>query len=227
MRSWGWRIPFLASVVLIGIGLYVRVSLAETPAFQQLAARRATARVPVWELLRRQGRTVLLATGATVLGFMMVFLVTSYVLAYGAAQLHLPAKIMIYLAMLSYAMVAIGLPAIGSASDRWGRRRVCLIACWLAAGWAYPFVVLLGSAEPMLILVAFTVALAIGILALVTMGAYLPELFGAQVRYTGAAVSFNLARLIDGGPVPTALSSLPENAPPTAFSGLSGVSQLE
>jgi hypothetical protein len=102
-------------------------------------------------------------------------------------------------------------------------------------------VVLLGSAEPMLILVAFTVALAIGILALVTMGAYLPELFGAQVRYTGAAVSFNLAGLICGGLVPiaatalsahpgppwpvtiltlatltaTCLSSLPETAPPT------------
>jgi MFS family permease len=255
VRSWGWRISFLASVVLIGIGLYVRVSLAETPAFRQLAARRATVRVPVWELLRHQGRTVLLATGATVLGFAMVFLVTSYGLAYGAAQLHLPAKIMIYLAMLSYAMVAIGLPAIGSASDRWGRRRVCLIACWLAAGWAYPFVVLLGSTEPMLILVAFTIALAIGILALVTMGAYLPELFGAQVRYTGTAVSLNLAGLIGGGLVPlaatalsahpgppwpvtililtlatvtaTCLSSLPETAPPTAFSGLSGVSQLE
>lgn len=101
MRSWGWRIPFLASVVLIGIGLYVRVSLAETPAFRQLAARRATVRVPVWELLRHQGRAVLLATGATVLGFAMVFLVTSYGLACGAARLHLPAKIMIYLAMLS------------------------------------------------------------------------------------------------------------------------------
>jgi MFS family permease len=106
-----------------------------------------------------------------------------------------------------------GLPAIGSASDRWGRRRVCLIACWLAAGWAYPFVVLLGSAEPMLILVAFTVALAIGILALVTMGAYLPELFGAHLI---------LATL-----TATCLSSFPETAPPTAFGGLSGVSQLE
>lgn len=254
LRSWGWRIPFLASVVLIAIGLYVRVSLAETPAFRQLAARGGTVRVPVWELLRNRWPTVLLAAGATVLGFAMVFLVTSYGLAYGAAQLHLPLQTMIYLVMLSYGTLALALPAIGSASDRWGRRRICLISCGLAAGWAYPFVVLLGSAEPVLILVAFTGALAIGLLGVVTLGAYLPELFDTRVRYTGAAVSFNLAGLIGGGLVPiaaTALSTnpgppwpvaplilalaalgfsclffLPETAPLPASSGLRGVSEL-
>lgn len=255
LRAWGWRIPFLASVVLIAIGLYVRVTLAETPAFRQLAARGGTVRVPVWELMRHRWPTVLLTAGATVLGMAMVFLVTIYGLAYGAGQLHLPMQTMIYLAMLSYGMVALVLPAIGSASDRWGRRRICLIASGLAAGWAYPFVVLLGSAEPLRILVAFTVALAIGILTLVTMGAYLPELFGTSVRYTGAAVSFNLAGLIGGGLVPIAaaalsahpgtpwpiaavilalavvalacLSALPETAPVGALRGLSRVSELE
>ncbi|MGH3763611.1 MAG: MFS transporter [Pseudonocardiaceae bacterium] len=208
LRAWGWRIPFLASIALIAIGLYVRVSLTETPAFRELAARRGTVRVPVWKLMRQRWRTVLLAAGATVLGFAMVFLVTSYGLAYGASQLHLPMQTMIYLAMLSYGMVALGLPAIGAASDRWGRRRICLIACGLAAGWAYPFVVLLGSAEPTLILVAFTLSLAIGILALVTMGAYLPELFDTEVRYTGAALTFNLAGLVGGGLVPIAATAL-------------------
>jgi MFS family permease len=212
LRAWGWRIPFLASMVLIAIGLYVRVSLAETPAFRHLVARGGTVRVPVRDLLRHRWPTVLLAVGATVLGFALVFLVTSYGLAYGAAQLHLPLQTMIYLAMLSYGTVALGLPAIGSACDRWGRRRVCLIASGLAAGWAYPFVALLASGQPILILVAFTVSLAIGLLALVTMGAYLPELFDTQVRYTGAAISFNLAGLLGGGLVPLAATAL--SAPP-------------
>lgn len=208
LRAWGWRIPFLASVVLIGIGLYVRVALAETPAFRQIAARGDTLRLPVRELLRSRWNTVLLATGATVLGFAMVFLVTSYGLAYGATHLHLPTRTLIYLVMLSYGMVALVLPIIGSASDRWGRRRVCLIASGLAAGWAYPFVLLLGSGEPVLILVAFTAALALGILALVAMGAYLAELFATPVRFTGAAVSFNLAGLFGAGLVPIAATAL-------------------
>lgn len=217
LRAWGWRIPFLASVVLIALGLYVRVSLAETPAFRHLVARGGTVRIPVRDLLRHRWPTVLFAVGATVLGFALVFLVTSYGLAYGGAQLHLPLQTMIYLAMLSYATVALGLPAIGSACDRWGRRRICLIASGLAAGWAYPFVALLGSGQPILILIAFTVSLAIGLLELVTMGAYLPELFDTQVRYTGAAISFNLAGLLGAGLVPlaaTALSAHPGTGAP-------------
>ncbi|MGH3546791.1 MAG: MFS transporter [Pseudonocardiaceae bacterium] len=214
LRAWGWRVPFLASVVLIAIGVYVRVSLAETPVFQRLAARGGTVRVPVWEVVRYRCRTVLLAAGATVLGFAMVFLVTSYGLAYGASQLHLPMQTMICLAMLSYGMVALVVPTIGATSDRWGRRRICLIACGLAAGWAYPFVVLLGSAEPFLILVAFTIALAIGIVALVTMGAYLPELFDTRVRYTGAALTYNLAGLVGGGLVPIAATALSTDSGP-------------
>lgn len=211
-RSWGWRVPFLASVVLVAIGLYVRVSLSETPAFRELAARQATIRVPVSELLRRRAATVLLGVGATTVGFMMIFLVTTYGLAYGTAYLHLPRTTMIYLVMISYGIAAVPLPIIGAVSDWWGRRRTCLISCGLAAGWAYPFVWLVGTASPVLIAVAFTVSLAIGLLLLVTMGAYLTELFGTQVRYTGAAVSFNLAGLIGGGLAPivaTALSATP------------------
>jgi MFS family permease len=211
-RSWGWRVPFLASVVLVAIGLYVRVSLSETPAFRELAAHQATIRVPVSELLRCRVATVLLGVGATTVGFMMIFLVTTYGLAYGTAYLHLPRTSMIYLVMISYGIAAVPLPIIGAASDWWGRRRMCLTACGLAAGWAYPFVWLVATASPVLIAVAFTVSLAIGTLLLVTMGAYLSELFGTPVRYTGAALSFNLAGLIGGGLAPivaTALSARP------------------
>ncbi|MGH3831453.1 MAG: MFS transporter [Pseudonocardiaceae bacterium] len=207
-RSWGWRVPFLASVVLVVIGLYVRVSLGETPAFRELAARRATARVPVGELLRYRAGTVLLGVGATTVGFLMIFLVATYGLAYGTVRLHLPGTTMICLAMISYGAAAVPLPLIGTASDRWGRRRVCLSACGLAAGWAYPFVWLLATASPVLVAVAFIVAVAIGFLLLVTMGAYLPELFGTRVRYTGAAVSFNLAGLLGGGLAPIVATAL-------------------
>ncbi|MEO7196337.1 MAG: MFS transporter [Pseudonocardiaceae bacterium] len=211
-RSWGWRVPFLASVVLVVIGLYARVSLGETPAFRELAARGATARVPVGELLRHRAGTVLLGVGATTVGFLMIFLVATYGLAYGTGHLHLPRTTMISLAMISYGVAAVPLPLIGTASDRWGRRRVCLMAGGLAAGWAYPFVWLLATASPVLVAVAFIVTVAIGFLLLVTMGAYLPELFGTRVRYTGAAVSFNLAGLLGGGLAPivaTALSAGP------------------
>jgi MFS family permease len=207
-RAWGWRIPFLASVVLIAIGLYVRVSLAETPVFRELAARQQIVRVPVRELLRHHTGALLLAAAPTALGFTMLYLVTVYGLAYGTTQLHLPPTTMIYLVMLCYGLVMAALPAMGAASDRWGRRRVCLAACALAAAWAFPFVWLVTTAEPIMIAVAFIVALAIGIPQLVTMGAYLPELFGTRVRYTGTALSFNLASLIGAGLVPIAATVL-------------------
>jgi MFS family permease len=100
------------------------------------------------------------------------------------------------------------LPTIGAVSDRWGRRWVCLTACALAAAWAFPFVTLVRTAEPILIGVAFIVALAIGIPQLVTMGAYLPELFSTRIRYTGTALSFNLASLLGAGLVPIAATAL-------------------
>jgi MFS family permease len=207
-RAWGWRIPFLASVVLIMIGLYVRISVAETPIFRELAARQQISRVPVRELLRHQARVLLLAAGPAALGFTMLYLVTTYGMAYGSAQLHLPPTTMICLVMLCYGLVMAALPAIGAASDRWGRRRVCLTACVLAAAWAFPFVALVRTAEPILIGVAFIVALAIGIPQLVTMGAYLPELFSTRIRYTGTALSFNLASLLGAGLVPITATAL-------------------
>jgi MFS family permease len=207
-RAWGWRIPFLASVVLIAIGLYIRVSLAETPVFREFAARQQIVRVPVRELLRHQTGALLLAAAPAALGFTMLYLVTTYGLAYGTAQLHLPRTTMIYLVMLCYGLVMAALPAMGTASDRWGRRRICRAACALAATWAFPFVALVTTAEPILIAVAFIVALAIGIPQLVTMGAYLPELFGTRVRYTGTALSFNLASLVGAGLVPIAATAL-------------------
>lgn len=142
------------------------------------------------------------------------YLVTTYGLAYGTAQLRLPPTTMIYLVMLSYGIVMAALPAIGAASDRWGRRRVCLVACALAAAWAYPFVWLMATAEPVLIIVAFVVALAIGIPQLVTMGAYLPELFATQIRYTGTAVSFNLAGLLGAGLVPIVATAMSTGSGP-------------
>ncbi len=206
--AWGWRIPFLASAVLVLTGLYVRVTIAETPVFRRAMEEGTRTRVPVWEMVRTYPLVLVLASGGISLTYVIFYTVTTFSLAYGTETLGLASSTMLYCVMIAVAVMGLSVPVFAVLSDRVGRRRLCLLAAALAAVWAFPLFWLLDTGNPVFITLSFTVGMVIFAMLFGPMGAYLPELFGTRLRYSGAAVSYNLGGVIGGGLGPTIASQL-------------------
>nr|VTP02715.1 Inner membrane metabolite transport protein YhjE [Mycobacterium riyadhense] len=196
--QWGWRIPFLISAVLIGIALYVRLNINETPVF---ASEKITPKVPVVEVLRRQRRELILAAGSAMTCFGFVYLASTYLASYAHAHLGYSRGLILFDGVLG-GLTCIVFGALAAAlSDQVGRRRIVLIAWAVALPWSLVVMPLIDSGNPTLFAVAI-----VGMYAIASFGygpapAFLPELFATRWRYTGTALSVNLAGII-GGAVP-------------------------
>jgi metabolite-proton symporter len=206
--AWGWRIPFLVSAVLVLIGLYVRATIAETPVFRRAMETQSRARVPVWDMVRTYPLVLLLASGGISLTYVIFYTITTFSLAYGTQELGLASSTMLYCAMISVAIMGVAVPVFAMLSDRVGRRKVCLAATVAAMVWAFPLFWLLDTGNPVLIALAFSVGMVVFAMLFGPMGAFLPELFGTRLRYSGAAVSYNLGGVIGGGLGPLIASQL-------------------
>ncbi|GAA2146879.1 MFS transporter [Kitasatospora kazusensis] len=203
--AWGWRVPFLASLALVAVGLYVRLGIAESPLFRD---RARPVEVPVVTVLRHHGRTVLLAGGATMVGYALFYLTTTFALAYATAQLGLARGLVL-------GLLLVGAGAKGSAawctagrSDRWGRRRVLMLATALAVGWSLVLFPLLETLRGPLVALALVGAMAVLGCLFGPVAAFLPELFPTHVRYTGASLTYNLGGIVGGATAPLVATRL-------------------
>jgi MFS family permease len=199
--SYGWRIPFLFSVVLVGIGLYVRLRIDETPVFTAEAAKRPAARLPFAEAIRNQPRQILIGIGLVVTVPTVSYMGVSYLPNYGTTVLGLDRTSVLIAGIVGGFLYPLGILIGGLLADRRGRRRTLLMATVLAVVWTplmFP-VAKIGS------IAAFTACLCITIfiggLALGPVGAVLSELFHTRYRYTAAGFSYNAAQII-GGAIP-------------------------
>ncbi|MFG3050230.1 MFS transporter [Kitasatospora sp. NPDC048239] len=197
--TWGWRVPFLASLALVAVGLFVRLRITETPLFRAGERRE---RPPVAEVLRGHWRTVLLGCGAITVGYALFYLTTTYALAYATTGLGVPSTLV--LSMLLVGAVGKGATVWVSArrSDRWGRRRMLQLATGLAMLWSLVLFPLLETVRRPLMFLALAGAMVVlgGLLG--PLAAYLPELFPTRVRYTGAALTYNLGGVVGGATTP-------------------------
>ncbi|WP_344443826.1 MFS transporter [Kitasatospora nipponensis] len=199
--GWGWRVPFLGSLILVGVGLFVRLRIAETPVF---AAAESAPRggAPVLEVLRGHWRTVLLGGGMLSFGYALFYLTNTYALAYATTDLGVDRTRMLTLQLLAVPLGALAVWCSAGGSDRWGRRRTVLVAGALAAGWSLLVFPLLETLRSGLMLLGLAGAsLLLGVI-LGPVGAYLPELFPTRVRYTGAALTYNLGGVVGGATAP-------------------------
>ncbi|WP_422646889.1 MFS transporter [Actinoalloteichus caeruleus] len=198
--TWGWRVPFLVSAVLVLVGLYVRLRIPEPPTFRRAAvpARRS----PLGALLRGQPRQLLLGAGVMVVQYTLFYLATAYCLSYGTSVLGMDRGLLLALTMAAVAGLAIMTALAALASDRWGRRPVLVCACVVSAGWALVFFPLFDTADPTLVALALVGALLAMGLGYGPMGAHLPELFDATHRYTGAALAYSLGGVLGGALTP-------------------------
>jgi metabolite-proton symporter len=197
--SWGWRIPFWASAVLLVVGFYIRLRIAETPVFRAAVAAHQQVRVPFLELLRRQPGVLVLATLSFILAFTMFYTITTFCLSYGTATLHIDKTTMLTEAIIASLAMGAATLWFAALSDRVGRRKLCIAAAILSGVWAFPLFWLIQTRQPVLIGIAMIVGLVCFALLYGPMGAYFPELFRVRYRYSGASFAYSAAGIIGGG----------------------------
>ena len=214
-NAWGWRIPFLASIVLIGLALYIQLKVEETPAFQQLQEKQqedsadgTPQRSPLFEVFRDHWRQVLLAGGAFFVVNGAFYVMITGMLDYGTRDLGLERQTMLFAVLISSFAQIFFLTFWAALSDRVGRRPVYLTGALLLGLWGFPMFWLVDTGSFLLI----TLALTIGQLFLSMMygpqAALFSEMFSARVRYSGASMGYQLASVFAGGLAPTIMVSL-------------------
>jgi MFS family permease len=206
--SWGWRLPFLGSAVLVALGLWVRLKLTETPAFAAAIAEAPPPRVPIGEVLRHYPRETIAGTFATIACFAMFYLATAFAIGYGTTTLGFDRKSFLGVELGAIIFLAIGIIAAGYWSDRTSPRRVLMIGCAVALVPALLLAPMLSSGSLATIWLFLSLCMCVMGLVYGPLGAWLPSLFPARVRYTGASMTFNLGGILGGGLTPLIAQSL-------------------
>ncbi|MFD4458613.1 MFS transporter [Nocardia sp. NPDC058480] len=209
--TWGWRIPFLFSIVLVAIGLYMRLAIEETPVFRANQAQRAldTSKpnaLPFLDAWRFQAKEILLSAGSLALLFAFFYMGTAYLTSYGTKTLGFSRPFVLTVGI--GAALIFGAAIIVSAlySDRLGRRRVIMVSSGLAVVWSLMLFPLLDTKSPVAFAIGVGITLAIFGIAYGPCGALLPEMFQTRFRYTGAGLGYNLAGVL-GGAIPPLIAA--------------------
>lgn len=201
--AWGWRIPFLLSIVLVLVGFYIRAKVTETPVFREAVSRRKVLRSPIVEVVRRYPKEVLVVIGARLAENGLGYLFPVFALNYLTRNLGVPKSTALTAIMTAHALSLLTIPLFSALSDRIGRRPVYMGAAIFAGLYAYPFFLLIETKDPLLITVAMVLGIGIGVAGMFgPQAAYFAELFGARLRYSGFAVARELGSLLAGGVVP-------------------------
>jgi len=209
LLTWGWRIPFLVSILLMALGLYIRSKVSETPVFLAAKARRPPLKLPAIEALRRNPRNFFVVVGARLAENALGYLYPVFGLNYLINNLHVAQSVALTGVILGNIALVIGLVCFARLSDRIGRRPVYIFGALFSAACAFPFFLLVGTREPALIWLAFIVEMGIGSGAMFgPQAVYFAELFGPRLRYSGFAFARELGSIIAGGPAPLIAATL-------------------
>jgi MFS transporter, MHS family, shikimate and dehydroshikimate transport protein len=197
--AWGWRVPFLISIVLVGVGLFIRLRIMESPVFAQLKEARTTVKVPVVELLRHDARNVLLAAGIYLAHGVLFYTMTVYTLSYTTSQYGLAENRYLVGVTAAGAIQIITIPALGMLSDRLGRRPVMIFGTLFIIAFSIPLYFMITSQVAVMAWLAVVIAICIGHNAVYAPTAALySEMFPAHVRYSGASIGYQLGGAIAG-----------------------------
>jgi len=206
--AWGWRIPFIASAALVAVGLWVRLTLTETPEFQRAIERQERVRVPILVVVRDHTRTLVLATLAAVTTFVTFYLMTVFTLSHGTAKLGFTRAEFLPLQMVGVLFFMLTIPLTAVASDRVGRWPVLIASSIAVIGFGFTFAPLFSSADTVKVTVFLSLGLALMGGTYGALGTALAELFPTAVRYTGASLTFNLAGILGGSLAPYIATAL-------------------
>jgi MFS family permease len=207
-RAWGWRLPFLASSLLVGLGLWVRLKLTETPGFARALAQGPPPRAPLGEVLTRYPLQTLGGTLAVVACFALFYLTTAFALGYGTTALGYSRTAFLSAQLGAIGFMAAGIVLSGYWSDAATPRRVLISGCAMTVGVGLLMAPLLGSGSLLVVWAYLSLALLAMGFVYGPLGAFLPHLFPARVRYTGASIAFNVGGILGGGLAPNIAEAL-------------------
>ena len=200
--AWGWRIPFLASILLVAVGLYIRIGVLESPVFAALKSRGQVVRAPIAEVLRHNWREVALTTLVRTGQLAPYYIFTTYILTYGTAVVGLSRTMLLNLLSIRSITSILMLPFAGYMSDRFGRKRVVAVGLVGTGLWGFVYFQLLGTGAALLIFFAMLIDAWMQDLQYGPQAALISEAFPASRRYTGSGLGYHLAAITAGGPAP-------------------------
>ena len=201
--SYGWRIPFLISVVLLGVGTFVRSRVPETPVFESLKKRDGLSDNPVGEVVGKNTKTFLIAVGLKLSEVSWVYMLTVFVVGYATTKLNLSKAMMLDAVLYAALLELVSLPLFGWLSDRIGRRPFYILGALFTIAFAFPLFWMVDSKSTVLIFTAVMIAMSFGHGMMFGLeSCYFPELFGPRVRYSGASFGFQASAAIGGGFAP-------------------------
>jgi metabolite-proton symporter len=200
--TWGWRIPFALSLILIGVGLYIRLGISETPTFKRLVQERKVERTPILEVIKRQPREIVLSALLRVAEQAPFYIFTAFIFAYGTGTLHVSRDFLLVSVMAASVLSFVSIPYFGHLSDRMGRRNVYAIGAAATGVFGFVYFAMLNTGSPALIFAAIVLSLVPHDMMYGPQAALIAESFTGRLRYSGASLGYQLASVIAGGPAP-------------------------
>jgi MFS family permease len=205
---WGWRIPFLLSIVMAAVGLYIRLGILETPAFQRLLAEKRIEQAPVLEVIRRQPKEIILSALAKTGEIAPAYIYLAFVFAYGAQVLHTPRNFLLSAVIAGCLSSFVIIPLSGYLSDRIGRKRMYLLGAIAMGVFGFIYFAMLNSLVPGLIFLGIVLSFMVHGILFGTQAALIAECFTPRLRYSGCSMGFHLAAITGGGPAPLIATAL-------------------
>jgi MFS family permease len=205
---WGWRIPFMISFVMLGVGLYIRTRIMETPAFRRVVKEKRVERVPVKEVVKRQGRSIILSALARMAEQAPAYIYFAFVFVYGTEVLHTSRDLLVT-SLIGAAIVSLAtIPLAGHISDRIGRKRMYIIGAVATGIFGFVYFAMLNTKIPALIFFGIVLSYVPHDLMYGSQAALIAECFPPRLRYSGCSIGYQLSSIISGGPAPSIATAL-------------------
>jgi len=206
--TWGWRIPFLLSIILVGIGLWIRLGILETPVFQQLLDTKRIERAPIIEVFKKQPREILLSALLRMAEQAPFYIFTAFIFAYAVGTLHMSRNLILGAVLAASCVSFVTIPLSGHISDRIGRRKMYLIGAATVGVFGFLYFGMVDTAIPSAVFIAIVLSLIPHDMQYGPQAALIAEAFTPRLRYSGASLGYQLASVIAGGPAPLIATAL-------------------
>jgi metabolite-proton symporter len=206
--TWGWRVPFAPSIVLVGIGLWIRLGILETPVFQQLLDNDKIERTPILEVIKKQPKEIILSALLRMSEQAPFYIFTAFIFAYATGTLHLSRDLILVAVLIASCVSFITIPLSGHISDRIGRKKMYLIGAAATGVFGFLYFGMVDTAAPWVVFLAIVLSLIPHDMQYGPQAALIAEAFTPRLRYSGASLGYQLASVIAGGPAPLIATAL-------------------
>jgi metabolite-proton symporter len=206
--TWGWRIPFALSIVLIGIGLWIRLGILETPVFQQLLNENKIERAPIIEVFKKQPKEILLSALLRMGQQAPFYIFTAFIFAYAVGTLHMARNLILSAVLVASCVSFVSIPLFGHISDKIGRRKTYLIGAAAVGLFGFLYFGMVDTAIPSAVFIAIVLSLIPHDMQYGPQAALIAEAFTPRLRYSGSSLGYQLASVIAGGPAPLIATAL-------------------